>query len=197
MLLRPDLPPLDDREIARPWLTPEEVLDVALMWTAARSPARKFFSNIVARGFVSGVPSGPGLTAPRLYSLESATKAAVMWRLGLRGRTYEVGAAVGETTVALLRHLVHDLPTSAEIDTKERQFSIVYTVTASGLLDSSGQGSGARAQWTSEPVLRVEDLQDIDGTEVGILHASPLLTKIIERYADRLLAAKERQEGAS
>ena len=88
MMIRPDLPHLDAYEISRPWLTPEAALDVALMWGSAASPSRKFFSNIVARGFISGIPSGPGITAPRLYSLESATKAAVMWRLGQRGRVH-------------------------------------------------------------------------------------------------------------
>lgn len=177
MRFGPDLPPLDLEECRRFWLTPDETLDVARLWEAdEHSAVRKFFSNAVARGFIVGRASGTTKTSPRLFSLESALKTSVMYRLTRQGRPFDVASEVGEAAIMLLRQQVERDQLWLDIDGPDHQLTIVY------YLDLQGR---ARTRVQSAINLDVHKLYDFASTslEVGVCFIGALLVAILETYA--------------
>ena len=191
MHLRLDLPELTPEECRRFWLTPEETLDVAGMYREgadSSDPARKLFSNMVERGYVVGRKAGTARTSPRLFSLEGAIKAGVMFHLTRAGQSFDVASDIGDATAELVRSLSKRALMSSDLISTKR---IQHTVIAHFGLDGR-----CRTEVVSNPRANIFRLQSINPIALVMFHASPFLDRALERYALRLLAAKERQ-GAS
>lgn len=185
MKFGPELPPLDLEECRRFWLTPDEALDVARLWEADEHAAvRKFFSNAVARGFIVGRASGTAKTSPRLFSLESALKTAVMYRLTRQGRSFDVASEVGEAAILVLRQQVERDQHWLEVDGPDHQLTIAY------FLDLEGR---VRTRVQSAVNLDVHELSDFAGfsLEVGLCFIGALLIPILETYALKWRDARE------
>lgn len=167
---------LDLEECRRFWLTPDETLDVARLWTHDQHHSiRKFFSNAVARGFIAGRQSGQSRTSPRLFSLESALKTAVMCRLTRQGRPFEIASEVGEAAIAVLRDRVIRDEYWSDVDGPDTQHVVVYFTDLAGKI---------RTEIQSTVTLKVHDLYlSAHGCDVGVCMLSPLLYAILESYS--------------
>ena len=189
MYLRHDIPEITPDECRRHWLTPEETLDVAQVYSEgadSSDPARRFFANAVQRGYVTGRQSGPSRTAPRLYSLEGAIKAGIMFRLTRAGQSFDVASAIGDAAADLVRSLSERAVMAADIiDTPDVQ----HTVIAHFGLDGR-----CRTEVVSDPGADIFRIQSINPVACVMFHASHFLDRTLERYALRLLAVKEAKQ---
>ena len=189
MFLRHDIPEITPDECRRHWLTPEETLDVALMYrdgADSSDPARRFFANAMQRGYVTGRQSGTSRTAPRLYSLEGAIKAGVMFRMTRAGQSFDVASDIGDATADLLRSLAERSVMADElIDTPDIQHTVIAHV---------GLDGRWRTEIVSDAAAPMSLISSINPVACVMFHASHFMARALERYALRLLAAKEAKQ---
>ncbi len=110
-----------------------------------------------------------------------------MFRMTRAGQSFDVASDIGDAAADLVRALSGRAVMAADIiDTPDVQ----HTVIAHFGLDGR-----CRTEVVSEPGADIFRIQSINPVACVMFHASHFLDRALERYALRLLAAKERQGG--
>jgi len=171
MRLATYLPDLTGNELNRYWLNPAKVCDLAVIGQHKDSTVRRFLANVSDRDLVPFRKSGAGKTAPRLYSLKSATMLRAMKEITSSGRSYEFAAVIADEVGKIMDNVVETEPHYDNVS--EHDWLIVYSTYWNGRIE--------RLQTVREVDFNAAVLPAYDN---GIFAAGSVIWNILRTYAD-------------
>ncbi len=131
MKLARHLPDLTVDELNRYWLNPIQVCDLAAIGQHRDPKVRRFLGNVSDAKMLPFRKSGPAKTAPRLYSLKSATMLRTMREVSASGRGYEFAGAIADKVATIMTDMVESVSHHDQVREQD-QWLIVYAALWNG-----------------------------------------------------------------
>ncbi len=172
MKIASNLPELTVEQAEHCFMSPADVLELAVGGDADRKESRQFLNNISDRQFILFRKSGTAKTNPRFYSAISAVMLRAMWEITRSGRTYEFAGPIARRAGWLTKRLIGELNDIGDID--DNDWFILYGTNLSG--EPTNITEIRRIDFTPEKVAA--------GYDVGLLLAGSIIKNVLQGYAD-------------